>query len=159
MIVPRPTLGLRHLALLVKDLEACEGFYVSLLGMAVEWRPDPDNVYLTSGHDNLALHRAPAGFAPGTTVKIQEADQHKERLLINNAQEPAISPQHLDHIGFIVGSPEQVDVWYDFLRAHDVPMKTAPRTHRDGARSFYCLDPEGINVQMIYHPPLSKYSA
>ena len=27
------------------------------MGMQVEWRPDPDNVYLTSGNDNLALHR------------------------------------------------------------------------------------------------------
>lgn len=134
MIIPRPLLGLRHLALFMKDLEAGEGFYVGLLGMTVEWRPDPDNVYLTSGHDNLALHRMPAGFTSS-------------------------GQQRLDHIGFIVESPEQVDVWYDFLRAHEVPMKTAPRTHRDGARSFYCLDPEGVTVQMIYHPPLSKNSA
>ena len=134
MIIPNPTLGLRHIALFAKDLEACEGFYVDLLGMAVEWRPDPDNVYLTSGHDNLALHRMPTGFTSS-------------------------GQQRLDHIGFIVESPEQVDVWYDFLRAHEVPMKTEPRTHRDGARSFYCLDPEGVTVQMIYHPPLSKNSA
>lgn len=135
MIVPEPVLGLRHIALWVQDLEACEGFYVGLLRMAVEWRPDPDNVYLTSGHDNLALHRAPSGSPTPDTS------------------------QRLDHIGFIIGSAPQVDVWYDFLRAHDVPMKTAPHTHRDGARSFYCLDPEGTTVQMIYHPPLSKNSA
>lgn len=135
MITPKPTLGMRHLALRVKYLDLCEVFYVNLLGMAVEWRPDPDNVYLSSGHDNLALHRVPTqSSAPDTS-------------------------QRLDHIGFIVESPQQVDVWYDFLRAHDVPMKAAPRTHRDGARSFYCLDPEGVTVQMIYHPPLSKNSA
>lgn len=29
------------------------------------------------------------------------------------------------------------------------------RNHRDGARSFYCLDPEGVVVQVIYHPPIS----
>ncbi len=130
MIKPKPTAGMRHVALFVKDLEACEHFYVDLLCMAVEWRPDPDNIYLTSGNDNLALHRAPAGFAPDGS-------------------------QRLDHIGFIIESPQEVDVWYDFLRAHDVPMKTAPRTHRDGARSFYCLDPDGNTVQMIYHPPIA----
>ena len=135
MITPKPTLGMRHLALRVKDLDLCEVFYVNLLGMAVEWRPDPDNVYLSSGHDNLALHRVPTQSSASDTS------------------------QRLDHIGFIVESPQQVDVWYDFLRAHDVPMKAAPRTHRDGARSFYCLDPEGVTVQMIYHPPLSKNSA
>ena len=56
---PPATIGMRHVALFVPDLEACEHFYVDLLGMKVEWRPDPDNVYLTSGQDNLALHRLP----------------------------------------------------------------------------------------------------
>jgi len=36
MIKPDPTSGLRHVALFVSDLEACEKFYVDLLGMAVE---------------------------------------------------------------------------------------------------------------------------
>jgi hypothetical protein len=31
-----------------------------------------------------------------------------------------------------------------------------PRTHRDGARSFYCFDPAGNLVQFIYHPPISN---
>ena len=42
----------------VRDLEAMKRFYVDLLGFAVEWEPDADNVYLSSGIDNLALHRA-----------------------------------------------------------------------------------------------------
>jgi len=126
---PPATAGMRHVALFVPDLEACEGFYVGLLGMKVEWRPDPDNIYLSSGSDNLALHRLPAG------VKIE-------------------GPQRLDHIGFILAAPGDVDSWYEYLAAHRVAMKTAPRTHRDGARSFYCLDPCDTVVQMIYHPPL-----
>lgn len=127
---PAATIGMRHVALFVEDLAACEHFYVGLLGMAVEWRPDADNVYLTSGHDNLALHRLPAGVTPQ-------------------------GPQRLDHIGFMLATPAEVDVWHAFLVTHGVKMKTAPRTHRDGARSFYCIDPSGVTVQMIYHPPLA----
>ena len=129
--MPRPaaTSGMHHVAINVVDLEKCEKFYVELLGMAVEWRPDADNVYLSSGNDNLALHRLPKG------------------------QEPS-GVQRLDHIGFILKSPEQVDDWYIFFNTHQVKMKTMPRTHRDGARSFYCEDPEGNVIQMIYHPPL-----
>ena len=126
---PGSTAGLRHVALYVPDLTACEHFYVDLLGMQVEWRPDADNVYLTSGHDNLALHRA---------------------------SKPAGQPQRLDHIGFILETPQAVDAWYDFLQAHAVPMRSSPKTHRDGARSFYCEAPDGTVVQMIYHPPLVK---
>lgn len=127
---PGKTGGMRHVALFVSDLDACEHFYVELLGMNVEWRPDPDNVYLTSGNDNLALHRATAEQAPA-------------------------SGQKLDHIGFIIPTPEQVDQWYDFLGAHNVKIRQPPRTHRDGARSFYCYDPSGTVVQIIYHPPIS----
>jgi len=126
---PRPTLGMRHLALLVSNFEGCERFYTECIGLTVEWRPDPDNVYLTSGHDNVALHRAPEGFE-------------------------AAKAQRLDHLGFIIESPEQVDVWFDYLKSLDVPMSSEPKTHRDGARSFYCADPDGNHVQMIYHPPL-----
>lgn len=96
--------------------------------MQVEWRPDPDNVYLTSGNDNLALHRA---------------------------TEKADGPQRLDHIGFFLAKPEHVDEWYDFLLANKVEMRTRTKTHRDGARSFYCYDPDGNIVQMIFHPPLA----
>jgi len=128
-IKPKATAGMRHVALNVLNLEASENFYVELLGMQVEWRPDADNVYITSGNDNLALHR----------IKIPDQ----------------LGVQLLDHIGFIIDDIEQVDVWYEFLSAHDVTMKTKPRTHRDGARSFYCLDPAGVTVQMIYHPPIS----
>ncbi|NOR40275.1 MAG: hypothetical protein GQ537_03605, partial [Gammaproteobacteria bacterium] len=67
----------------------------------------------------------------------------------------AASGQRLDHIGFFVASETQVDDWYAFLQANDVAMKASPRTHRDGARSFYCSDPEGTVVQVIFHPPLA----
>ena len=63
-------------------------------------------------------------------------------------------PQRLDHIGFILDRLDQVDAWHDYLVASGVRIKKPPKTHRDGARSFYCLDPDGNLVQFIYHPPL-----
>lgn len=126
---PAATAGLRHIALFVREFAACEQFYVELLGMSVEWRPDSSNVYLTSGNDNLALHRSEDEFT---------------------------GAQHLDHLGFILDTSGAVDEWYEFLRANKVEMRTRPKTHRDGARSFYCYDPDGNVVQMIYHPPLAK---
>ena len=126
---PSNTLGLRHLALTVKNLESCVSFYKDLLGMRIEWQPDADNIYLTTGFDNLALHRAPEKFNK-------------------------TSYQALDHLGFIIKSPEEVDTWCEFLRKNKVLIKAEPKTHRDGARSFYCEDPDGNLVQMIYHKPL-----
>lgn len=128
---PGKTAGLRHVALSVVNFEACERFYSELLGMAVEWRPDTDNVYLTSGNDNLALHRAKAGFDPS-------------------------GDQRLDHLGFIVTDAAAVDAWHAFLAGQGVRIHAQPRTHRDGARSFYCADPDGNAVQIIHHPPIAS---
>jgi catechol 2,3-dioxygenase-like lactoylglutathione lyase family enzyme len=107
-----------------------EHFYVELLGLAVEWRPDPDNLYLTSGQDNLALHAVDASAA-------RDANQR------------------LDHIGFMLDSAEQVDAWFAWLYTRGVPVRSEPRNHRDGARSFYCQDPDGILIQFIHHPALT----
>ena len=125
----RPGLrGLHHVALRTRNYEATRAFYVDVFGLTVEWEPDQDNVYLTSGTDNLAIHRV---------------------------EDRAGKPQLLDHIGFIVGEPDDVDAWHEYLVEHEVEIATLPRTHRDGARSFYCVDPAGVQVQVIYHPPLS----
>mgnify|MGYP002048138293 CR=1 FL=1 len=42
----------------VMDLEGSLHFYRDLLGFSVVWQPDAENIYLSSGCDNLALHRA-----------------------------------------------------------------------------------------------------
>ena len=124
-----PLAGLHHVALHARRFEDTEAFYTQIVGMTVEWRPDDDNVYLTSGTDNLAIHRA------GGTVEEQG--------------------QRLDHIGFLVDKAEDVDRWYKHLTSRDVAVDGPPRTHRDGARSFYAKDPEGTTVQFIHHPPLA----
>jgi len=95
--------------------------------MKVVWEPDPDNVYLSSGVDNLALHR-----------------------------EPAAGPGALDHLGFVVDSKTAVDALAERFRGLGVPLAEPPRDHRDGSRSFYCLDPDGLRIQVLYEPTLSN---
>ncbi|MCS6926732.1 MAG: VOC family protein [Candidatus Binatia bacterium] len=127
--LPIPTHGLRHVALNVSDVAAAVAFYSTVFGMKVVWQPDPDNVYLSSGCDNLALHRAP-GPAPA------------ER-------------QRLAHLGFIVARAEDVDRAAEALATRNVPVLHPPRTHRDGSRSLYCADPDGNVIQILYEPTLS----
>jgi catechol 2,3-dioxygenase-like lactoylglutathione lyase family enzyme len=127
----RPThAGLRHVALLARDLEAMKRFYVEVLGFDVEWEPDADNVYLSSGVDNLALHRS-----------ASRADGERGAL---------------DHLGIVVRSAADVDRWADFLERRGVILTAKPRTHRDGARSCYFRDPDGNSIQIIHHPPISE---
>ena len=127
---PAKTAGMRHLALNVNKLDDSVDFYMRLLGMEIEWQPDEDNYYLTSGNDNLALHRASKEIEAG-------------------------SAQSLDHLGFIIDTKQDVVNWFNFLKQENIEMLTEVKDHRDGARSFYCKDPDGNAVQIIYHPPLS----
>lgn len=105
-----------------------ESFYVTTLGYSVEWRPDPENVYLTNGEDSLALHRDAAEV------------RHDTRL---------------DHIGVLLDTPDDVDAWATHLEKLGVTIAAGPRTHRDGCRSLYALDPEGNRIQFLFHPALS----
>ena len=127
--MPRPmnALELKHIALFSQHFEACEYFYTKVLGLKIVWRPDADNLYLSSGTDNIALHRAPQEFSP-------------EKF------------QRLDHFGFFVPTAQAVDEWYDYLKEQQVVIKAAPKDHRDGTRSLYCADPDGNVIQLIYYP-------
>jgi catechol 2,3-dioxygenase-like lactoylglutathione lyase family enzyme len=98
--------------------------------MKLEWMPDDQNAYLTSGTDNLALHELPENHEPGPI-------------------------QIIHHIGFVVRKPEEVDEWATRIRAQGIALAAEPKTHRDGARSFYFHDPDGLLIQLIYHPPIS----
>jgi catechol 2,3-dioxygenase-like lactoylglutathione lyase family enzyme len=126
-------LGIRHVALNVRDVQKSIEFYSNILGMKLEWMPDPENAYLTSGQDNLALHKLPVGIEPGKN-------------------------QLVHHIGIVVRRLEDVDKWADRLRNQGVSLAQEPKTHRDGARSFYFHDPDGLLIQLIYHPPISDKS-
>ena len=123
--------GMRHVAIKVKDVARSKDFYQEILGMDVVWEPDAENVYLSSGCDNIAIHRVSANFA-------------------NDAQE-----KQLDHLGFVVESIERVKELEQEFTAKGVRMVHPFKIHRDGSASFYCSDPDGIVIQMLYEPQLS----
>ena len=123
--------GMRHIALKVKDIGRSKAFYQGTLGMEVVWEPDPENAYLSSGCDNLALH----ALSPGVN--------------------PPPADQQLDHLGFVVESVERVRELEEELRAKGVKILQPFKVHRDGSASFYCADPDGIMIQLLYEPHLS----
>ena len=123
--------GMRHIALKVTDVARSKSFYREMFGMDVVWEPDAQNVYLSSGCDNIALHEVSRDFAAGAAEK------------------------QLDHLGFVVESIARVKELEQEFAARGVPIIHPFKVHRDGSASFYCADPDGVVIQMLYEPGLS----
>lgn len=123
--------GMRHIALKVSNAARAKKFYRDVLGMDIVWEPDPLNIYLSSGCDNLAIHEVSPNL-------IQTGDE-----------------KQLDHLGFLVESIERVQDLEREFRANGVTIVHPFKLHRDGSASFYCADPDGIVIQLLYEPILS----
>jgi catechol 2,3-dioxygenase-like lactoylglutathione lyase family enzyme len=127
----RKTRGLRHVALRVRDVQVSQRFYERFFDMQVVWQPDPGNVYLSTGYDNLALHQ----------VSPEELSQFN------------LSQVHpLDHIGFLMESPESVDTLFKEVTGLGVTIVQPLKQHRDGSYSFYLADPDQNTIQVLFEP-------
>ncbi len=106
--------------------------------MTVVWEPDPENIYFSSGVDNLALHQ----------ISKRELDSYESS-----------KTQLLDHMGVILESPQAVDQMYreivPSIESLGGRITKEPKHHRDGSYSFYLSDPDGNLIQALYEPTIS----
>jgi catechol 2,3-dioxygenase-like lactoylglutathione lyase family enzyme len=120
--------GLRHLALKISDVDRAVTFYTRVFGMRLVWQPDPDNAYVSSGCDNLALHKGSHGD---------------------------VDAQTLDHFGFIAASIADVEASWEWAQSERLDIAHPLKHHRDGSVSFYIRDPDGNTIQVLYEPGIS----
>ncbi len=117
--------SLRHIALAVNKLDECEQFY-NLLGMQTELKTT-DYVYLIGNGDSISLHKVPEVFE---------------------------GKQRLEHIGFALDSAQSVDQLYQDALKHNLTVLDVPKTFGIGTHAFSIIDPDGIEVEFTYHPPM-----
>ena len=107
--------------------------------MKVVWEPDAENVYFSSGTDNLALHQIPAA----------ERGRYQQG-----------TGQFLDHFGVVLENQQAVDELFADIKSHGEPYGSViakpPKQHRDGSYSFYFTDPDGNVIQALFEPGLSR---
>ncbi len=119
--------GLRHIALRVNNLQECIDFYTNIIGMTLEHETN-DYAYLTSSEDNISLHQ-------GDTANFAQ-------------------PQRLEHFGFAISCPQDVDAWYQYIKQYPVIILDEPKTFGIGTKAFSILDPSGNEVEFTHHPSM-----
>ena len=120
-------LGLRHVAISVRNVRESVQFYCAVLNMRIEWEPDPDNIYLTSGTDNLAIHKFRKGNSRG---------RFKVSITSGSSLEVLRMSTQLRRKSSLTGSN-----WF-----------TLSRRIATGLAPLF-KDPDGILIQLLYHPP------
>jgi catechol 2,3-dioxygenase-like lactoylglutathione lyase family enzyme len=138
--------AVRHVGLVVRDLDRALGFYRDLLGFVVEREADEHGSFLET---ILGLEGARV-----TTVKLRGPGGGSLLELLRFAEPAAdetprggLTTPGLTHVAITV---EALDGVYARLVADGVPFTSPPQRSPDGrAKVAFCRDPEGTPLELV----------
>jgi len=116
--------GLNHITLRVNNIEKAEAFYGDILGFKVEKKMGRSMTVYRIGKDSLVLVEAETEYAPGS------------------------KDYRVDHFGFFVDSPEQVDEFAAYFREQEVTILSGPSNRKNG-RFVFISDPDGNMIEIF----------
>ena len=136
---------IRHLGIVVSDLDRALEFYVGLLGLKVCKRMEEGGEYLVR---LTGLTRARA-----TTVKLSADDRNLVELVFFHSH-PRKSPAKKDmseigasHVSFTV---EDVEAEYNRLRRVGIEFVSPPQNSPDGyAKVAFCRDFDNTLIELV----------
>jgi catechol-2,3-dioxygenase len=121
--------GLNHLTLRVNDIKRAEAFYTNTLGFTIERKMGQSMTVYRIGSDSLVIVEAETAYD----------DKSKD--------------YRVDHFGFTLSSPEQVDELAEYFKENDVSIITGPANRKNG-RFLFITDPDG-NMIEFFHEKIS----
>jgi glyoxylase I family protein len=129
--------GIHHVTLICSDLERTAAFYRDLLGLSVVDKgvneDDPSARHWFFGDTSAA---------PGTLLSFLEYP---------SLGEGGVGVGSTHHIALRVGTPEELEAWREYLRAHGVEAtEVLDRKH---FRSIYLRDPDGHVIEIATEVP------
>ncbi|HEX2171995.1 MAG TPA: VOC family protein [Dehalococcoidia bacterium] len=131
--MPAPqTFGAHHLTLTVTDLDRSIEFYTTVVGLSL----------VTRSADRALLHDGTLGVVltpPGR--ELSDAERRFDEFRVG-----------LDHLGFRVASPEDVDRAAEHLTAMGIDHSGVKPGRPPGSRLVAFRDPDNIQLEFYYAP-------
>ncbi len=115
--------GLNHITLRVNNIEKAETFYGEILGFNVEKKMGRSMTVYRIGKDSLVL---------------VEAETEYER---------SSKDYRVDHFGFFVDTPEEVDQLAEYFQENEVTILSGPSNRKTG-RFVFISDPDGNMIEI-----------
>lgn len=118
--------GINHITIRVNDIGRAEEFYGDILGFEqIRKMGKSMCVYRIGKEDTLVIVEAETSYDPNSR------------------------DFRVDHIGFYLESPEQVDRMADYFREKEVTILSGPANRKKG-RFLFISDPDGNMIELFY---------
>jgi catechol 2,3-dioxygenase-like lactoylglutathione lyase family enzyme len=117
--------GINHITIRVNEIERAEEFYGKVLGFELVRKMGQSMaVYKIGSEDTLVIVEAETSYDPNSR------------------------DFRVDHIGFYLDKPEQVDEMSAYLRDNEVTILSGPANRKKG-RFVFASDPDGNMIEFF----------
>ena len=120
--------GINHITLRVNDIERSQHFYGKILGFKLQKKMGRSMAVYRIGGDSLVIVEAETSY---------DRDSRDYRV---------------DHFGFFVDSPEDVNTMTQYLKENEVTILSGPANRKNG-RFVFISDPDGNMIEIFSEDP------
>lgn len=141
---------IRHIGIVVSDLEKSLYFYKDLLRLTVTNKRDESGGYIDeiTGLTKTEVTTVKMSANGGTLIELLCFQSHSEK----RANRRMIYDTGISHIAFTV---KDIDSEYKRLSGSGVRFNSTPQVSPDGyAKVAFCVDPDGVFIELV--EPLRK---
>ena len=137
-------ISLRHVGIVVSDMEKSIHFYKDLLGLRVIRETDESGKYVDDilSLNNARVKTAKLGSDEGSLVELLYFVSPK-----GSPVKRSIVDYGCSHVAFLV---EGIEAEYERLKGQGVIFNSPPKTSPDGfANVVFCSDPDGTVIELV----------